>query len=91
MSTNILYHAFGLKIYEYLRTEYRNGAVFFHVRKKEGVQYYTNCQQLGCGAYRPISKGVAGFTYWDETDSDRWSYAICHFLGLSCRLSSYCR
>lgn len=43
MSTNTLYHAFGLKIYECLRTEYRNGAVFFHVEKKEGAQYCTDC------------------------------------------------
>jgi len=36
MSTSLLYHALGLKTYEYLRTEYLNGAIFFmSERKKE--------------------------------------------------------
>ncbi|MFO7646047.1 MAG: transposase family protein, partial [Desulfosarcina sp.] len=31
MSTSLLYHAFGLRGYRYLRTEYLNGQVFFTV------------------------------------------------------------
>ena len=44
MSTSLLYHAFGLKAYEYIRTDYLNGAVLFHVKKKEAYQYCTNCR-----------------------------------------------
>jgi transposase len=44
MSTSLLYHAFGLKAYVYLRTEYLNGVIFFHVKKKEAYQYCTNCR-----------------------------------------------
>ena len=44
MSTSLLYHAFCFKTYEYMRTAYLNGAIFFHVRKKEGAQYCTNCR-----------------------------------------------
>ena len=44
MSTSLLYHAFGLKTYDYLRTEYINGTIFFHVKKKQGAQYCTNCR-----------------------------------------------
>jgi transposase len=61
MSTSLLYHAFGLKTYEYLRTEYRNGAVFFHVKKKEGAQYCTNCRSrhvVRAGQYQRIWHGL---------------------------------
>jgi transposase len=44
MSTALLYHAFGLKAYKYLKAEYRNGAIFFHVRKKRAYQYCTHCR-----------------------------------------------
>jgi transposase len=44
MSTSILYHALGLKGYEYQRTEYLNGSIFFHVKKQESYQYCTNCR-----------------------------------------------
>ena len=44
MSTNLLYHAFGLKTHTYFATEYRDGAIFFHVRKKEGVRCCVNCK-----------------------------------------------
>jgi len=44
MSTTLMYHAFGLKAYRYMRAEYVNGAIFFHVKKKEAYQYCTNCR-----------------------------------------------
>ena len=44
MSTTLMYHAFGLKAYTYMRTDYVNGAIFFHVKKKEAYQYCTNCR-----------------------------------------------
>ncbi len=31
MSTGLLYHGFGLSDQEYLKTEYRNGTVIFHI------------------------------------------------------------
>ncbi|MFP3870900.1 MAG: ISL3 family transposase [Syntrophobacteria bacterium] len=44
MSTSLLYHGFGLKAYEYLKTEYLNGTIFFHVQKKQAFRYCTNCR-----------------------------------------------
>ena len=44
MATSLLYHALGLKGYEHLKTEYLNGTIFFHVKKKEAYQYCTNCR-----------------------------------------------
>ena len=31
MSTSLLYHAFGIRGYEYIRTEYRGGQVIFTI------------------------------------------------------------
>lgn len=36
MSTSLLYHRFGARSYRHMRTEYREGATFFHARKKKG-------------------------------------------------------
>lgn len=44
MSTSLLYHAFGLRTYDYLRTQYLNGATFFHVKKKDGARCCSNCK-----------------------------------------------
>ena len=33
MSTSLLYHAFGIRGYTYLRTEYHHGQVFFAIRQ----------------------------------------------------------
>ena len=41
MSTSLLYHAFGIRGYEYVRTEYRGGEVIFTIDKDarpSGVQ-----------------------------------------------------
>lgn len=46
MSTSLLYHAFGAQTYDYLRTEYRAGAVHFHVHKKPA--YRASC--MACGS-----------------------------------------
>ena len=32
MSTSLMYHAFGAKTYDYVKTEYREGAIHFHLR-----------------------------------------------------------
>jgi transposase len=34
MSTSLLYHAFGARTYRYLKTEYRGGAIYFHLIKR---------------------------------------------------------
>ena len=34
MSISLLYHAFGARTYRYLKTEYRDGAIYFHLIKR---------------------------------------------------------
>jgi transposase len=61
MSTSLLYHALGLKTYEYLRTEYRNGAIFFHIKKKAGAQCCAVCRSrdvVHAGRIQRIWHGV---------------------------------
>ena len=53
MSSRLLYHGFGLKDQEYLKTEYRSGSIIFHVRTKSAQ---LKCSQ--CGSRDVIRKGV---------------------------------
>jgi hypothetical protein len=52
-TTSYLYHTMGLKNYRHLRTEYRQGTVFHHVRLKNtkrmcrAVPVGTICVRLG--------------------------------------------
>ena len=43
MSTSILYHGWGLKNYSHSRTEYRDGAMFFHVEKHQEKRVCPRC------------------------------------------------
>lgn len=52
MSTSILYHGFGVKKYRYLRTEYRDGSLIFHIEK---IRQEQRC--AGCGSRNVIKKG----------------------------------
>jgi transposase len=53
MSQSLLYHGFGLKGVEYLGTEYKDGAVLFHIRTKDKFLKCGNC-----GSGNVIKKGV---------------------------------
>ena len=52
MSTSILYHGFGVRQYRYLKTEYREGALIFHMEKCPDKQ---RCAR--CGSRDVIKKG----------------------------------
>jgi transposase len=52
MSTSLIYHAFGAVGYQYLKTEYREGVVRFHMEKNPGHQ---RCAV--CGSADVIRKG----------------------------------
>src|SRR4051794_811222 len=53
MSTSLLYHAFGIRGYEYTRTRYEGGAVIFSVR-----QGRETCRCSSCGSARIIHRGL---------------------------------
>jgi transposase len=52
MSTSLLYHAFGVRGYDYTRTRYEGGAVIFSIRREHET---SRCSS--CGSARVIRRG----------------------------------
>src|SRR5262249_45273891 len=52
MSTSFLYHAFGIRGYQYIRTEYRDGQVIFTIRQEPDT-----CRCSACGSREVTSRG----------------------------------
>jgi transposase len=52
MSTSLLYHAFGIRGYDYVRTDYQGGEVIFTISQDPG-----NCRCSSCGAREVVSRG----------------------------------
>ena len=50
MSTSLLYHAFGIRGYEYVRTDYSGGATLFTIR--QDPQQTCRCSACGGAAAR---------------------------------------
>lgn len=53
MSNSLLSHGFGLVTQEYLKTEYKGGAIIFHIQTKEDKLQCSNC-----GSFNVIKKGI---------------------------------
>lgn len=53
MSTSLLTHAFGLTYQEYLKTEYKGGSVYFHVKTKDD-----KLQCSSCNSFNVVKKGA---------------------------------
>jgi len=43
MSTSLLYHGFGVRDQDYLKTEYRSGTVVFHIKTKDSKLKCSDC------------------------------------------------
>ena len=54
MSTSLLYHAFGIRGYDYVRTQYQDGQVIFTI-----TQDPDDCRCSACGSREVISRGHA--------------------------------
>ena len=54
MSTSLLYHAFGIRGYEYVRTDYQGGATIFTIQQDPET-----CRCSACGSREVISRGHA--------------------------------
>ena len=65
MSTSLLYHAFGIRGYEYTRTRSEGGAVIFSVR-----QGRETCRCSSCGSARIIHRVDQD----EDGRIDRWEY-----------------
>jgi transposase len=54
MSTSLLYHAFGIRGYDYVRTDYQGGEVIFTIRQDPD-----DCRCSACGSREVTSRGHA--------------------------------
>ncbi len=54
MSTSLLYHAFGIRGYDYVRTDYEGGEVIFTIRQDPD-----DCRCSACGSREVTSRGHA--------------------------------
>ena len=52
MSTSLLYHAFGIRGYQYVATDYREGGVQFRIAKE-----LKGCRCSACGSNHVASRG----------------------------------
>jgi transposase len=52
MSTSLLYHAFGIRGYQYVRTEYQDGQVIFTIHQEPET-----CRCSACGSRQVIARG----------------------------------
>lgn len=53
MSSSLLYHAFGLRDQEYLKTGYKSGCIIFHIQTKSNA-LKCSC----CGSKDVVRRGV---------------------------------
>jgi transposase len=54
MSTSLLYHAYGIRGYEYVRTDYQGGATIFTIQQDPA-----DCRCSACGSREVTSRGHA--------------------------------
>lgn len=80
MSTSLLYHAFSVRSYEHLRTEYRQGAIYEHIQKKPYAQRCSACRYPGV-----TQQGRSVVTVRTLPIGKRPVFLVLHLHRLSCR------
>ena len=80
MSTSLLYHAFGIRGYRYLRTEYSGGMVLFHI---EPADKMVCCSE--CGSYDVIRRGSKERWFRSVPIGTRLTWLIATLPRVECR------
>ena len=80
MSTSLLYHAFGIRGYRYLRTEYGGGMVLFHI---EPADKMVCCSE--CGSYDVIRRGSKERWFRSVPIGTRLTWLIATLPRVECR------
>lgn len=80
MSTSLMYHGFGAVTYEYLRTEYRHGAIYFHVHKRAARR---RC--VCCGSRQVTQQGMRSYGLRALPIGSRPVFVVVHLHLLSCK------
>jgi transposase len=79
MSTSLLSHAFGLTDQQYLKTEYKEGTVIFHIRTKDSK---LRCSH--CGSRNVIKKGTVERLFRTLPIGLKPVYLLAHVQRLHC-------
>ncbi len=79
MSTSLMYHAFGARCHEYLKTEYRSGAVYFHVTTRAGRRRCVECRSRDV-----VLSGHASYPLRTLPIGDRRVFLVLHLHVLEC-------
>lgn len=80
MSISLIYHAFGIKAkYEYIRQEFRNGAVYFTVERP-----LYECKCAHCGSSKVRSRGQKIRTFRNVPIGSKATYIVLRFRRLEC-------
>ena len=83
MSNSLLYHGFGLTDVDYLKTEYKGGAIYFHVKTKDEK---LSC--AACGGDNIIKKGVTERTFKTVPIGLKPVYIVGQIQRLECKSCS---
>lgn len=79
MSTSLLSHAFGLTDQQYLKTEYKEGTVIFHIRTKD-----KKLRCSSCGSSNIIKKGTVERLFRTVPIGLKPVYLLAHVQRLQC-------
>ena len=79
MSTSLLSHAFGLTDQQYLKTEYKEGTVIFHIRTKDSKLLCSSC-----GSHNVIKKGTVERLFRTLPIGLKPVYLLAHVQRLQC-------
>lgn len=80
MSTSLLYRAFGVRGYQYLRTDYQGGMVFFHVKPKDELICCADC-----GSHDVIRRGSTERWFRTVPIGQRSTCIVCDLPRVECR------
>src|SRR3954462_673100 len=80
MSTSLLYHAFGIRGYDYVRTQYQDGQVIFTI-----AQDPADCRCSACGSPEVISRGQAGRRFRNLPIGSRPTAVVLPIPRVECR------
>ena len=80
MDSSLLYHGFGIKGQEVLRSEYTEGAIIVHIQTKE-----KNLRCSGCNSTQVIKKGVTRRLFRTAPIGLKPVYLLAHVQRLACK------
>ena len=80
MSTSLLYHAFGIRGYQYIRTDYQGGQTIFTIRQEPET-----CRCSACGSPEVVSRGHVERRFRTLPIGSRATFVVLPIPRVECR------